>query len=82
MKILNKCNHCFTMQEEFYCDTCEKELDCIPVTVSFGYGHILDGGEYHFCSTKCLLDFIEKEFKKEEKKPDKRFLFGKKEKKQ
>ncbi len=65
----NECNQVKTV--EYICDTCgEKTIQKffgIPITISFGYGHILDGEEYHFCSYQCLLKFIIEELKKENK---------------
>jgi len=47
---------------EYRCDTCGidllKKIHGIPVELSFSYGHELDGEEYHFCSTACLLKFV------------------------
>jgi hypothetical protein len=55
-------------KEDYYCDTCENNLlDTyygIPIEISFSYGHILDGSEYHFCNWQCLLQFILDEQKK------------------
>lgn len=53
---------------EYYCDTCGNQLEIgVPITISFGYGHNLDGEEYHFCNYQCLLPFILGELKKENK---------------
>ena len=53
----------------YKCDTCGEELitkfSGIPITIRFGYGHTLDGEEYHFDNWKCLLQFILYEMKKE-----------------
>ena len=47
---------------EYNCDTCGidllKKIHGIPIELSFGYGHELDGEEYHFCGNKCLLKFV------------------------
>lgn len=57
------------IQSEKYlynCDTCGDQLEIgVPITISFGYGHGLDGEEYHFCKYQCLLTFILDELKKE-----------------
>ena len=54
---------------EYKCDTCGidllKKIHGIPVELSFSYGHELDGEEYHFCSTACLLKFVIQENNKE-----------------
>jgi len=55
---------------EYYCDTCEKNL-CdhyygVPIDIYFGYGHVLDGENYHFCNYQCLLRFIIDELKKQQ----------------
>jgi len=63
----------------FKCDTCGDNLITkhlgIPITISFGFGHNLDGEKYHFCSNKCLLKFIIAEENKEN--PRKDLEFGK-----
>lgn len=65
--ICTECNH--ISEINYYCDTCSDNLitkySGIPITVSFSYGSDLDGEEYHFCSYKCLLEFIVAEEKKE-----------------
>ena len=69
LTICNECNH--TSETNYYCDTCSDNLitKClgVPITVSFSYGHELDGEEYHFCNYTCLLNFIVNELKKETK---------------
>jgi hypothetical protein len=69
MKKETICTECNCIAEtNYYCDTCSDNLITkhlgIPITISFGYGSILDGEEYHFCTLKCLSQFI-KEQKKE-----------------
>ena len=57
-------------ENEYYCDNCGRNLlkDYlgIPITIDFGYGHILDSEQYHFCHNHCLLVFINEEIKKGE----------------
>jgi len=66
-------------KNDYYCDTCGKELLVeflgVPISVDFGYGHELDGEEYHFCTYTCLLQFITAELKKTQSK-DERFIYG------
>jgi hypothetical protein len=58
----------------FKCDTCGDNLITkhlgIPITISFGFGHNLDGEKYHFCSNRCLLKFIIAEENKENPRND------------
>jgi hypothetical protein len=67
MKKHKICSKCYNIEEEISCDTCGINLSFSygsPITVEFGYGHTLDGENYHFCSNKCLLEFINNESKK------------------
>jgi hypothetical protein len=66
------CGECgSSIGDHYRCDTCGKDLIIeylgIPITLSCGYGSPLDGTEYHFCDSICLLDFISAEQKKETK---------------
>jgi hypothetical protein len=36
------------------------------IDIYFGYGHSLDGENYHFCNYQCLLMFIIDELKKQQ----------------
>lgn len=69
-----RCKHCNSFYENNYlCDTCGRKLYIgIPITLEFGFGADLDGEKYHFCNHKCLLDFVQAEFKKKEN----RFIYG------
>ena len=64
MRKVNRCKECNQVTDYFICDTCGIKLLQIPITVSFGYWHYLDGEEYHFCTNKCLRDFVNNEIKK------------------
>ena len=50
----------------YVCDNCVKEMPGLPVKVYFPYGHINDSieGASHFCSDKCVIDFMQKIAKK------------------
>jgi hypothetical protein len=63
----------FIPDTETICDTCGKILELVPITVRYGFGHPLDETIMHFCSDKCMI----KNTKKETKKQDERFIFGK-----
>lgn len=70
MKREFKCKECNQIWATNYnCDNCTKDLiltfSGIPITISFGYPHNLDGNKYHFCNNKCLNEFIDREIKKE-----------------
>lgn len=55
------CFPCYTTE----CDSCHKECNIgdmgNSIAVVFPYGHPLDNvdGENHFCSTECLIKYIE-----------------------
>lgn len=49
----------------YFCDNCNKQNDCIPVGVYFGYGSIYDMDELHFCCDKCFKEYIINKFKTE-----------------
>jgi len=40
------------------CDKCKAKLETEPVKISFGYGSIMDGGDYEFCSDDCGIHFL------------------------
>ena len=67
-----KCPECNCIKEtQRICYTCgcddmkEGEYHGMPIDLEFGYGSILDGNEYCFCSLKCLKIFIDAEIDKE-----------------
>lgn len=68
MRKVKYCKECNCKEKmEYICDTCGKssDIEWIPISLDFGYGHDLDGNRYDFCSNECLLIFIENEIKKE-----------------
>jgi len=80
MKKTKRCKHCqSSFGDVYFCDNCSKDLlkDCcgIPITISFSYGHDLDGEEYHFCSNECAAVWFTDEMNKNN--PETRFIFGK-----
>lgn len=73
MKIEITCNGCGKIEEtNYHCDTCGDNLITkyfgIPITISFSYGHSLDGEEYHFCSNEHAIQFLVNEDKKDKEK--------------
>lgn len=69
LKEVITCPKCKATTCEYFCDECGKNLSKIfkglPILIQFGYGHNLDGVEVHFCSTKCALNYLADEQKKE-----------------
>lgn len=66
MKDFKHCDKCGKDEHIGYrCEVCGKKFSYETITVSFGYGHSLDGEEYHFCSDECIYSFFEQEIKKE-----------------
>jgi hypothetical protein len=66
-----KCQECGQKtSSDYLCDTCGENLIDkflgVPVTISFSYGHELDGESYNFCDYKCLLKFIIAELRKQQ----------------
>lgn len=67
MEITKTCKECGLSRCDGYkCDNCSKGMFYHTIAVTFGYGHSLDGEEYHFCSDECIYSFFEQEIKKEE----------------
>jgi hypothetical protein len=56
------------LERQWHCDGPKHEgetfMPCDAVTVSHGYGSILDGDEHHFCSLDCLCDWAAKDGRK------------------
>lgn len=64
MNKISYCEKCNSKHENYSCDTCGLNLTIdnkLPIEINFGYGSDLDGEEYHFCSLKCISDFINAE---------------------
>lgn len=47
----------------FSCDNCNFYMDFDTYELFCGYGSNLDGNSFHFCSTKCMQEFIDREIK-------------------
>jgi YHS domain-containing protein len=80
MDIYSHCKKCGTTKIIGQkCDTCGESTQTkwygVPIKLEFTYGSSLDGETYHFCSLKCLKDFVLNEIKKEN--PETRFELGK-----
>jgi len=73
--MIRLCRGKFIPETEIICDECGKIMECVPISISFGYGHYLDNIIAHFCGDKCLLSYLRKEQKKNKK--DERFILGK-----
>ena len=50
----------------YVCDHCIEEMPGAPIIAYFPYGHIVDSadGPMHFCSDKCIMEFMKKLTKK------------------
>jgi hypothetical protein len=67
MKKKEGCLVCGMKHDYSYeCDICGEKLIGIPITVLFGYGNILDGEEYHFCSEGHAIRFLADELRKQQ----------------
>jgi YHS domain-containing protein len=67
-----KCPECNCIKKtQRICDTCgcddmkEGKYRGLPIDVEFGYGSILDGNNYCFCTLQCLKKFVDAEIEKE-----------------
>jgi len=74
--ICNECNKISTT--DYYCDNCGLDLigKClgVPITIEFGFSHPCDCETYHFCSNKCVINFLTAEEAK--KNPRNDIIFG------
>lgn len=52
-------------QAEYYleCDSCKICMEYETIELVFSYPHILDSNVLHFCSNKCMREWITKELK-------------------
>jgi len=67
----NRCPECNAIKEtESTCDTCgngefvDGKYRGMGLTLDCGYGSILDGNTYNFCSLQCLKKFVDAEIEK------------------
>jgi len=44
------------------CDNCKKKIDTCGMYVKFGYPSIVDGNEFEFCSDRCGLAYLGREW--------------------
>ena len=45
-------------EERLSCDNCKCIMEYDTITLEYGYGSLLDGTTYNFCSDKCLKEFV------------------------
>ena len=59
-KLKSKCKKCGHIEVTSHCDVCKKVFDynIAPITVQYGYGHVLfDGESVSICTDECLKKY-------------------------